>query len=60
MKPLKPGRFVTIGSFVYRAKARTDECEGCDLNDLTICPGVKIKGQSRINCEIDGIILKRI
>ena len=60
MKPLKPGRFVTLGSFVYRVKARTDGCKGCDLDNLTICPGVKIKGQSRINCEIDGVILKRI
>lgn len=60
MKPLKPGRLVTIGSFVYRAKARTDGCKGCDLDDLTLCPGVKIKGKSIINCAIDGIILKKV
>lgn len=60
MKPLKPGRFATINSVVYRAKARTDGCKGCDLDDLTLCPGVKIKGESMINCAIDGIILKKI
>lgn len=60
MKPLKPGRLVTIGPFVYRAKARTNGCEGCDLHDLILCPGIKIRGKSQLNCAIDGIILKRV
>ena len=58
---LRPGQIATIGSFVYRAKARTDECKGCDLEDLTLCPGVRIRNaEPKINCGVCGIILKRI
>lgn len=63
MKRIKPGQFVTIGNFVYRAKARTAGCNGCDLNDLRLCPRVKKKSKAEppiVNCGLDGIILKRL
>lgn len=61
MKHYKSGQIVNIGDgFLYRAHHRTNGCEGCDLNDLRLCPCVRDKrSQPIINCGLDDIILKR-
>ena len=61
MKRYKPGQIVSIGDgSLYRAKRRTSGCEGCDLNDLRLCPCVRDKrAKPVINCGLDNIVLKK-
>lgn len=64
MKTPKPGQLCTINNVVYRAKKRTNGCDGCDLDSILRCPNIYDYRQSfnpkKIDCTIKGIILKRI
>lgn len=62
MKPLKPGQICTIDGYVFRAKRRTNGCEGCALDSLILCPNIvdSRNGVRQLDCTIDGIILQRI
>lgn len=60
MKKLRPGQITCINGTYYRAKKRTFDCDGCDLNDPFICPNLKFTNQQseqQIDCLSWGIIL---
>lgn len=62
MTSLKPGNLATIHNTVYRAKKRTNGCEGCDLNDFFRCPMIvdKRREEPKIDCLLHGVILKKV
>lgn len=62
MKTPKPGQFCTINGVVYRAKKRTNRCQGCALDDFIMCPNI---GDSRspeqlLECSLNDIILVKV
>lgn len=61
MKHYKPGQIISINDTNYRAKRRTNGCEGCVLNDILLCPGVVIKNVGKaLDCSTDDIILTNV
>lgn len=62
MKTPKPGQFCTIDGVVYRAKRRTNKCEGCALDDFTLCPNITDvrHPEPLLQCSINDIILVRV
>lgn len=56
---MKPGQFCTINGVTYRAKKRYDNCHGCALNSLLLCPMI-VKSQNTLDCIVDNIIFVRI
>lgn len=62
MKTPKPGQFCTIGGIVYRAKKRTNECQGCALNNLFLCPNIvdRRTNKPELECELNNIILTKV
>lgn len=62
MKTPKPGQFCTIDGVVYRAKKRTNECQGCALDSLILCPNIVDKRyeKPKLECVLNNIILSRV
>lgn len=61
MKTPKPGQLCTINNVVYRAKRRTDGCQGCDLNSLDKCPNITdYRAEKPLKCALNDIILKKV
>ena len=62
MKKIKAGQLCTINETVFRAKNATDGCQGCDLNNIFLCPNVVDRrfSEPTYSCSIDGIIFKKI
>ena len=62
MKTPKAGQLCTINNTVYRAKKRTNKCDGCALNDFFRCPNIvdRRHGTPPLQCDINNIILVRI
>lgn len=60
MKQLIPGRIWHPPNLPYnvRVKKRKNNCEGCILDNLAICPNVVVKGDDveRPECEVQDII----
>lgn len=60
MKTPLPGQFTSINGIMYRAKRRTNGCEGCALNN-ELCPNiVDYRKERPLNCIVNDIILIRI
>ena len=55
-KAPKPGQYCSINGKVYRAKKRTNGCNGCVLNTFVLCPGLF----GHIDCLQNGIIITDI
>ena len=57
---LKPGQLCTLNNTVYRAKKKTNGCEGCVFNhNVYTCP-LMVTNRRKLDCFLDNIILKRI
>lgn len=60
-KYIKPGQLITINNCVYKAYKRVNGCQGCDLNDLSLCPCITDKRhEQKYNCMTYMTILKRL
>mgnify|MGYP003302757979 CR=1 FL=1 len=58
---LKPGQLCTFRGHVYRAKRKTNSCEGCAFNhNVYVCPVMIAKTSKRIDCLLDNIILTKV
>lgn len=62
MKTPKAGQFCVLNGIYYRAKKRTNGCQGCSLDSLLLCPNIvdKRKEKPELECELNNIILTRI
>ena len=62
MKTPKPGQFCTIGGTLYRARKRTNECQGCALDDLLLCPNIvdRRTDKPELECDLNNIILVKV
>ena len=64
MKDLKSGQLCTINGQLYRAKTRTNGCNGCAFNTIPGCPNIVFqnvqKQEDEIACKINQIILVKI
>jgi len=63
MKTPRPGQLCTINNVVYRAYKRQNDCKGCSLNSLFMCPNIidrRTNARPPLDCIINGIILKRV
>lgn len=62
MKTPKPGQFANINGVIVRAVTRKSGCKGCMFDNLFGCPRMKDERskESRIDCELAGIIFKKI
>lgn len=54
---IRKGQLCTINNTLYRAYPRTSKCQGCDLDEIDLCPNVGIR---KIECSLNNIILKRV
>ena len=62
MKTPKPGQFCTINGTVYRARKRTNDCHGCALDNIILCPNIVDPryGTPKLDCVLNNIILTRV
>ena len=56
--PGKPGQIWTPdGVHNVRVKKRTNGCKGCIWEDsLYTCPGIQLRKEKRIDCDLSGVI----
>lgn len=56
--PGRPGQYWSPdGDHIVRIAKRTNGCKGCVYEDcLYVCPGLQIKKEKRIDCELRRII----
>ena len=61
-KRLKPYRLITLGNVVYQTKPRERGCNGCDRNNINLCPMIVDRRfeEPKYDCFYYGVILKRI
>jgi hypothetical protein len=61
-KILKPWRLVTIGNTVYQTRPRECNCQGCDRNNINLCPMIVDRRyeEPKYDCNVYGVILKKI
>lgn len=62
MKTPKPGQFCTINGVLYRAKKRINNCSGCALDNILLCPNIvdRRKAKPELDCELNNIILIKV
>jgi hypothetical protein len=62
MKIIKPGQFYAVDGIIYRAKKRINNCQGCALDNILLCPNIvdRRKEKPKLDCELSNIILIRI
>ena len=61
-KVLKPWRLITIGNITYQTRPKEIGCQGCDRNDINLCPMIVDRRfeEPKYDCLTNGVILKKI